>query len=1601
MSLKSTFLSFSVLLLFIFQNSVNAYAQNRSVTRFASDVFISDWLVLGPFPADDNKALYNDFLSGSGGEANVCPVEGESYPSSAVESGKVSWKTVKAESNGKLDLRKNIKPNQSNVAYAAAVIKCDKRTPALLKLGSNDMIAVWLNGKRVFVHPDPRASGPDADKVAVTLEKGDNLLLTKVQNVGGGWWVYARFDELFSLNENVYITAPIVSPTPRRMDDGRIADIFSVMLYNASGSVEGPVTMASGKKRTVIATSGRIKPGEMVWLTGVAPGEDVVSRKKTEMDVTIALSDASKTFGLKIDHAKLPDGVTWFVQGFHVDPVWRDSQSGYQELTFSNFSQFIYAAQGDSAFGFVVSELPYLKPFYDIHPEKREVLRDFVKAGKTETCGAYNQPNETTISGEAFIRNILYGRLFHENVLHDYPRVYQPWDVFGHIIQLPQILAKSEFTGTVWERGNYRSANVRVPGIPDLYFSQSPDGTVLPVKKLPYGFPVEDMDQQDAELKTRRIMSEDLQEQQEQIPGITYNFRLNAIDEKAPTSWLVGRTRDFKTFIPLVKTDADGAEEYFKHVNEQYEEQGLDIPVVSRDVSQYNEGCELSRFDLKMGNRLGENTLVEAEKFATFANILGMPYPDKAIDKAWRQLLYGQHHDGITGCGADEPYLDLVAGYHEALDLADKSLNSALGFIGKRVNTLTKERRAIPLVVFNSLNWARDGVVRTTVRFDKPVKGFRLTDSKGNDVPVMVHSVIRERGLVTKAEISFVARGVPSMGYGVWQVIPGKDLPAKENLAEGKNTIENEFYKLTVDAKRGGGIVSLVDKNDGKEYIGTGSGHPGNELVQLKEGPGFEPAWRLLTTGEKAFSADYPATVKTYSSPLYEKIVVTGDMPGMKKRVQEITLYKGVKRIDFRTYLVDYKGMNGKNIIEDEKSELRNERDLYVVRFPAELTGTVPVLEDRFATKTYFRGMQEFDYNSTSTEWTTHHSMNSCYQWIDNSWSVKLSFGDEHSIAPGPAEIVTPRDPELRKAGFRLQAALARRGVTSTPAYPDVQRDYDFQYRRFCFSAGALDDNSFNKKLYEELNDSEKQKIQEQISEKGYAFSFVYAKGLKDAWFDYPVLMIIGRDKKKTEEAINYLTDQLSGTGNIALQAADWMANVPGEVEDHGLALLNRGNILVGTEPDGSMVMALMHTIPWQSPLLDWTHDFPERKTHVFDYALMPHKGNWQDANLVYAGYEFNNPLIAVQETQHDGVLPSGLSFLKTTGDRCVVSAVKPVSAGVEAFSGKKQTDASNGIIVRLYEPEGHNGNVDVVTRFALNEVNRVNLMERRGTPVEVTGEGFSVSLSPYSIETFKLQTDVKPEVAGTGFEPDTKAPVYVKFYEHNEGAAPAGYMPVNVRIKAPLDIDTEASRKNIREIKVFVSNDLTDMPVSGEVTIETPPGVRAVPDRFRYNVSANGEAGYPVTIILEGQVAPGFIKATIDHDGMELFDVLEFRLPHKKFGHADKAKEGTRIKWDVNYSDGWVSVELSNPFSQKIDGNVTLIGPVETWGSCTTNPVRMISVEPWMQHFALDAGETKTLRFKVEHLTGKKDNSFWLVAKLSYFGYLEYKPAVGDIEIK
>ncbi len=145
-------------------------------------------------------------------------------------------------------------------------------------------------------------------------------------------------------------------------------------------------------------------------------------------------------------------GTIFYLEGFHVDPVYLQDQRGYSRITLSNTNQYVQSLRADPKYGVFLSEIDYLKPYLDTRPEDRDFLREAVRQGRVGTGGAYNQFNELTIGGESIIRNILYGQAMHEAMLGRRAASLSLWDVFGHAPQISQIAAKSGFNGIAWSK---------------------------------------------------------------------------------------------------------------------------------------------------------------------------------------------------------------------------------------------------------------------------------------------------------------------------------------------------------------------------------------------------------------------------------------------------------------------------------------------------------------------------------------------------------------------------------------------------------------------------------------------------------------------------------------------------------------------------------------------------------------------------------------------------------------------------------------------------------------------------------------------------------------------------------------------------------------------------------------------------------------------------------------------------------------------------------------------------------------------------------------------------------------------------------------------
>jgi serine phosphatase RsbU (regulator of sigma subunit) len=188
---------FSFILFFFFILSAT-HAQTEAPINQVDGEFIKEWLVLGPFFPDD---LDKDFLADAGGETNCNPKEGDSFVTARGDT--LRWKRCQTKKNI-VDLRDVFGDYKNATAYAFCTLKSNVAGQHKILLGSEDGVAVWINGKRIHYNPSPRYLFLDHDSFGVDLKKGSNRCLIKISN-GTGKWRFAM--RAFHENKQI-LTSP-------------------------------------------------------------------------------------------------------------------------------------------------------------------------------------------------------------------------------------------------------------------------------------------------------------------------------------------------------------------------------------------------------------------------------------------------------------------------------------------------------------------------------------------------------------------------------------------------------------------------------------------------------------------------------------------------------------------------------------------------------------------------------------------------------------------------------------------------------------------------------------------------------------------------------------------------------------------------------------------------------------------------------------------------------------------------------------------------------------------------------------------------------------------------------------------------------------------------------------------------------------------------------------------------------------------------------------------------------------------------------------------------------------------------------------------------
>jgi alpha-mannosidase len=204
----------------------------------------------------------------------------------------------------------------------------------------------------------------------------------------------------------------------------------------------------------------------------------------------------------------------------------------------------------------------------------------------------------------------------------------------------------------------------------------------------------------------------------------------------------------------------------------------------------------------------------------------------------------------------------------------------------------------------------------------------------------------------------------------------------------------------------------------------------------------------------------------------------------------------------------------------------------------------------------------------------------------------------------------------------------------------------------------------------------------------------------------------------------------------IEFPAQDW---VDYGDEQHGLALLNQGlpgNLVT----DGTMMLSLLrsHTLGaygfggGYEPGMSSETGLELGKERTLRYALVPHDGDWREANVYRDGMEFNHPLICRKMLPHAGLLPGRWGFLKVSHPNVVVSALK--------------TGGRGAAVLRVYETTGRAiSGAELRLGATVVSARECNLMEDPGRELETGRNAIRFDLSPFEIKTFKLQLGSVP----------------------------------------------------------------------------------------------------------------------------------------------------------------------------------------------------------------------------------------------------------------
>ena len=989
-----------------------------------------------------------------------------------------------------------------------------------------------------------------------------------------------------------------------------------------------------------------------------------------------------------------------------------------------------------------------------------------------------------------------------------------------------------------------------------------------------------------------------------------------------------------------------------------------------------------------------------------------------ALDKAWRLLAYGAHHDSITGVESDQVYLDLLGGWREAWELGSGARRDAVRY-------LAGPDAGLAVTVGNGLARPRGGVARVTVQVpDDGTRWLEAMDEAGQPVRAAAEGIRRRPdGSLAEVTLTLGVSEVPALGFRRYRLVPAD--PSSEQTGQwrawpGPGTIENGRHLVTADPARGG-TVSVADKRTGACVLAG----PGNELViqdEYAQHPKHgEGPWHLSPKGPGTGSSSVAAAVRRERCPIGSRLVASYSLDGLEV-TQETVLWDNAERVEFRTHVDGYASRDR----------------LLRVRFPADVPGGLPVYQT--ATAVIGRSFGVVDVDSADHWYTLD---NPAHQWFGVGSVAQVRAGDGPAQAIGVAEVICPLVPNgLRDALRDLLVALAAAGVTATCSQPDGSRygaiDVDSNLPDVRIAVGGPDVNAFTAEVLSAAGPGYAKALAARLASSPSARLWVpAARSRADAFGpdadvrgagDLPVLVVAGDLTAAVADLVGDLADaEVDGgdpadAGDLAEGAGEPPAPAP--LADRSVAVLNRGTPGGVVTPDGTLHMSLMRSCSaWPSGIwidgdrrtapdgssFAWQH-----WSHTFEYALASGPGDWRTAGFNLAAEDYNHDLLAVTGA---GPGPGGAG-LSVEPANVTVSAVKPRGNPLAAGRTGALADAAaagTAVTVRLRETSGRP--VTARVRFpGLSAARLTDLLEESdGAPLPAENDTVFVDMPAFGTVTVAVlvRGDNPPEPPAHGgaarppVAPWLVQPIYTRYWLHGKGPAPAGNLPVAVHFSPVRAAVPEPGGTAALTLTVGCGAE----PAAGTVELITPAGMVITPDReLRYELAPGGYAAWDLSVRVPPGTAPGrYFAAARIRDGLGhlLEDTAMVAVGERLWSDPDLPPEESLVLMQADYSagageadlavltpelrlapggQGELLVRVTSGLASELHGEAQLLSPFGSW--------EMLG--PWTQGFSAEPGAGTVLRFGVRvPQTARSGTRWWALVKVMYYGRVRYTEAI------